>query len=84
MNLRAKGAAVSTASNWLNNVIIAQVTPIAFEKIGYRYFIVYAVTNMTNAITCYFLFPETKGKTLEEIGEFSLMRLVGMNVDIVS
>jgi hypothetical protein len=68
MNLRALGTSVSTASNWLNNVIIAQVTPYGFRKLGYRYFIVYAVTNCSNAIICYFLFPETKGKTLEEIG----------------
>jgi len=68
MNLRALGTSVSTASNWLNNVIIAQVTPYGFDHLGYRYFIVYAVTNVTNGIVCYFLFPETKGKTLEEIG----------------
>jgi hypothetical protein len=60
MNLRARGTSVATASNWLNNVIIAQVTPYAFNAIGYRYFIVYAVTNLTNAVICFFLFPETK------------------------
>jgi hypothetical protein len=27
MNIRAMGAAASTATNWLNNVIIAQITP---------------------------------------------------------
>jgi len=68
MNIRALGASVSTASNWLNNVIIAQVTPYAFEAIGWKYFIVYVCTNMSNAVICYFLFPETKNKTLEEIG----------------
>jgi hypothetical protein len=52
----------------LNNVIIAQVTPYAFEAIGWKYFIVYVCTNMSNAVICYFLFPETKNKTLEEIG----------------
>jgi hypothetical protein len=29
---------------------------------------VFVVTNVTNAIISYFLFPETKNKTLEEIG----------------
>jgi hypothetical protein len=29
---------------------------------------VFVVTNVTNAIVSYFLFPETKNKTLEEIG----------------
>ncbi|BEJ17436.1 hypothetical protein CspHIS471_0608370 [Cutaneotrichosporon sp. HIS471] len=68
MHMRALGASVSTASNWLNNVIIAQITPIAFSAIGYRYFIVYVATCLSNTVICYFLFPETKNKTLEEIG----------------
>jgi hypothetical protein len=53
----------------LNNVIIAQITPYAFSSLGYKYFIVYAVTSCTNGVLCYLLFPETKNKTLEEIGE---------------
>lgn len=31
MNLRAMGGAVSTASNWLNNTIIGQVTPVGLK-----------------------------------------------------
>lgn len=69
MNQRALGTAVSTASNWLNNVIIGQVTPYAFKTLGWKYFFVYVATNFSNAVVSYFLFPETKGKTLEEIGE---------------
>jgi MFS family permease len=68
MNLRAMGSAVSTASNWLNNVIIGQVTPVGLNKLGWKYFMVFVVTNVSNAIVSYFLFPETKNKTLEEIG----------------
>ncbi|CAK9784796.1 general substrate transporter [Cutaneotrichosporon oleaginosum] len=68
MHMRALGTSVSTASNWLNNVIIAQITPFAFAKLGWRYFLVYACTCVSNAIVSYFLFPETKNKTLEEIG----------------
>ncbi|TXT13409.1 hypothetical protein VHUM_00776 [Vanrija humicola] len=68
MHMRALGTSVSAATNWLNNVIIGQITPIAFNKIGYKYFIVFAVCGLSNAIISYFLFPETKNKTLEEIG----------------
>jgi len=68
MTQRSLGTAVSTASNWLNNVIIGQVTPYGFKKLGWKYFFVFVATNVTNAIVSYFLFPETKGKTLEEIG----------------
>ncbi|GFZ48519.1 hypothetical protein JCM24511_06267 [Saitozyma sp. JCM 24511] len=67
MNIRALGTSTATACNWLNNVIIAQITPYAFSSLGYKYFIVYAVTSCTNGVLCYLLFPETKNKTLEEI-----------------
>lgn len=68
MNQRALGTAVSTASNWMNNVIIGQITPYGFNKLGWKYFFVFVATNASNAVVSYFLFPETKGKTLEEIG----------------
>jgi MFS family permease len=68
MNQRALGTAVSTAANWLNNVIIGQVTPYGFDKLGWKYFFVFVATNLSNAVVSFFLFPETKHKTLEEIG----------------
>jgi MFS family permease len=61
MNQRALGTAVSTAANWLNNVIIGQITPYGFDKLGWKYFFVYVATNASNAVVSYFLFPETKG-----------------------
>ena len=51
-----------------NNVIIAQITPYGFQNIGYKYFIVYICTNLANIVICYLYFPETKNKSLEEIG----------------
>lgn len=64
MNQRALGTAVSTAANWLNNVIIGQITPYGFDKLGWKYFFVYVATNASNAVVSYFLFPETKGESL--------------------
>ncbi|KAG7562239.1 hypothetical protein FFLO_02325 [Filobasidium floriforme] len=67
MNLRAMGTSASTAANWLNNVIISQFTPIGLENLGWKFFLLFVATNLSNAVLAYFLFPETKGKTLEEI-----------------
>jgi MFS family permease len=64
MNQRALGTAVSTAANWLNNVIIGQITPYGFAKLGWKYFFVYVATNASNAVVSYFLFPETKGESI--------------------
>jgi hypothetical protein len=52
----------------LNSVIIAQITPYGFSNLSWKYFFVYMATNLSNCVICYLLFPETKNKTLEEIG----------------
>lgn len=49
--------------------MIAEVTPIGFATIGYKYYIIYAVINAFSVVVFYLFFPETKGRTLEEIDE---------------
>lgn len=49
--------------------MIAEVTPIGFATIGYKYYIIYAAINAFSVVVFYFFFPETKGRTLEEIDE---------------
>ena len=80
---RAAICGLSTATSWLFNFLVAEITPIAFTSIGWRYFIVYCVLNATWVPIVYFFFPETKGqdhpsgrslltrsgRTLEEIDE---------------
>ncbi|KAG8774153.1 hypothetical protein FRC15_001536 [Serendipita sp. 397] len=67
MRIRALGTAVCTCSNWATNVLISQVSPIGMTKLGYRFYIVFVVTNIVNALIVIFFFPETKGKSLEEM-----------------
>lgn len=43
------------------------ITPVAIANIGYRYYIVYACIGMCIPITVYFFYPETMGRSLEEI-----------------
>lgn len=45
------------------------VTPIGFDNIGYRYWIVFAAINATIVPTIYYMFPETAGLSLEEVDE---------------
>lgn len=46
---------------------MVEVTPVGFEDIGYRYFIVYTVLNATFVPIVYFFYPETAGRSLEEL-----------------
>jgi sugar porter (SP) family MFS transporter len=68
-DLRIYLSSVGTATHWLFNFVIAEITPIAFVAITWRYYIVYAVIGISVVPLVYFLFPETKGKSLEEMGQ---------------
>ncbi|KAB8233750.1 general substrate transporter [Aspergillus alliaceus] len=72
LQLRAAISAVSTAAVWTFNFLLAEVTPVGFNTIGYQYYIIFAVLNAAIVPVVYFFFPETNGRTLEEIDEIFL------------
>ena len=47
LRLRQKGSSISTASNWICNYIIVQITPPAIQHIGWRTYIIFAVLNVS-------------------------------------
>jgi len=44
VQLRAAVCGLSTAISWLFNFLVVEITPVGFNDISYRYFIIYAVT----------------------------------------
>ncbi|KAL0579512.1 hypothetical protein V5O48_002505 [Marasmius crinis-equi] len=64
---RAKATAITSASSWISNFFIAQVTPFAFAAVGWRYYLVFAILSHTNAAFIWSFFPETSGRRLEEM-----------------
>lgn len=72
LQLRAAISAVATAAVWTFNFLVAEVTPVGFDTISNRYYIVFAVINAAIVPAVYFFFPETNGRTLEEIDEIFL------------
>lgn len=69
LSIRHKVTAISACSNWLFNFLIAEFTPRAMKNIGWRYYIVYTCISAFAFVVHYCFFPETKGRTLEEIDE---------------
>ena len=69
LQIRAAVSAVSTATVWRFNFLLAQVTPVGFSTIGNRFYIVFAVVNASIVPCVYLFFPETKDRSLEEIDE---------------
>ncbi|KAJ5820614.1 hypothetical protein N7474_006205 [Penicillium riverlandense] len=68
-HLRASVCGLSTAVSWLFNFLVAEVTPTAFTNIGWKYFLVYFALNALFVPIIYFFFPETSGRSLEEIDQ---------------
>jgi MFS family permease len=65
--LRAKGNSMSTAANWIGNFIVAMIAPVLFEYATYWTFLLFGILNVIFLIPIYLWYPETKGKSLEEI-----------------
>ena len=69
LHLRAAISGIATASTWIFNFLVAEITPVGFNTIGYQYYIIYACINAAIIPVVYFLFPETMGRSLEEMDE---------------
>ncbi|QKX57562.1 uncharacterized protein TRUGW13939_04680 [Talaromyces rugulosus] len=59
--------AIANATQWLCQFIVAQVTPPGTTNLGSHYWIIFAVLNATFVPLVYFFFPETSGRSLEEM-----------------
>ncbi|KAH9468969.1 hypothetical protein Pst134EA_009493 [Puccinia striiformis f. sp. tritici] len=68
-SLRAKGVAVSTMSNWINNFIIGFITPPLIEKTHEGAFIFFAFNSLLSWVFVWFVVPETAYRSLEEMDQ---------------
>ncbi|KAH4087715.1 hypothetical protein HBH48_136270 [Parastagonospora nodorum] len=64
---RSKAMSLTTSSTWMCNFIIGLVTPDMLETIGYGTYLFFAAFALIAFFFTWFLIPETKGKTLEEM-----------------
>ena len=67
LKIRAKGAALAAAADFLGNFLVVEITPPALANIGYRTYIIFAVLNLANAAIVWLFYPETAGQTLEAV-----------------
>lgn len=69
LRIRSKAVSLSTASNWAFNFILAYAVPPALENIQYKTYFIFAAFCVAMTIHVFFMFPETKGHTLEEMDD---------------
>lgn len=66
-HLRAKGLSLCLTVVFAAGFFNQYVNPIAFDALAWKFYFVYVACLAVFLVIIYFLFPETKGRTLEEI-----------------
>ncbi|KAL4908963.1 hypothetical protein BDW74DRAFT_174188 [Aspergillus multicolor] len=70
LTMRTKGAAIGAATNWILNFMVVEITPIGIQNLGWRFYIIWIVLNAAMVPTMYLFYPETAGRTLEDMDEY--------------
>lgn len=68
--MRTKGAAIGTATNWICNFVVVEITPIGIQSLGWQFYIIWTVFNLAFVPTIYFFYPETADRTLEDLDAY--------------
>jgi len=69
LETRATGMALAATANWVFNFALGMFTPPAFLNIKYKTFLIFGVLCIASAVQTWFTYPETCGKTIEEVEE---------------
>lgn len=66
-SVRAKGQSLGSASHWVMNALISAIFPVLAKVSGGYPFAFFALMNVVQFIVVLFVFPETKGISLEQM-----------------
>ncbi|KAJ5736440.1 High-affinity glucose transporter [Penicillium malachiteum] len=67
LKYRAKGVGLSASGNWIFNFALAYFVSPAFHNIQWKTYVIFAVFCFVMTFHVFFLYPETAGRSLEEI-----------------
>ncbi|GBE83371.1 sugar transporter STL1 [Sparassis latifolia] len=67
LTIRSQSAALATSATWIFTFLVAEITPVAIDNIRWKTYIIFGVFNVVFFPIVYYFYPETKGKTLEQI-----------------
>ncbi|KAI0176436.1 putative sugar transporter [Hypoxylon sp. FL1284] len=82
ISLRAKGNALCTASLWISNFVVAQVSPPIESATGYGLYILFAIICVIAFFFVRYAVVETRGRSLEEMAELFGIDKTGKYQDI--
>lgn len=67
MRTRTVATAISTCTNWITNFGVVMFTPVFMNTSAWGAYLFFAVMNFLFVPVIFFFYPETAGRTLEEI-----------------
>ncbi|CAG8496769.1 9192_t:CDS:10 [Acaulospora morrowiae] len=67
LRIRGKALSITTAANWLLNLVVGQVTPTLLDSITWGTYIIFGSFCLIMTVSIFLFYPETKGKSLEEM-----------------
>ncbi|KAL4898140.1 general substrate transporter [Aspergillus ambiguus] len=67
LRVRGKANALCTSANWAFNFALGYFVPPAFVNVQWRVYIIFGVFCTAMCLHVFFMFPETAGKTLEDV-----------------
>ncbi|KAJ9609616.1 hypothetical protein H2200_005944 [Cladophialophora chaetospira] len=68
--MRTKGAALGTATNWIFNFMVVEITPIGIQNLHWKFYIVWTILNASFVPLMYLFYPETADRSLEDIDDY--------------
>lgn len=69
LKIRGKAVALATATNWLFNFSLAYAVPPGLNTIAWKTYFIFGTFNFAAFIHVLFMYPETVGRSLEEVEE---------------
>jgi sugar porter (SP) family MFS transporter len=69
LKVRGKAVSLATASNWAFNTALAFAVPPGLNTIAWKTYFIFGSFNFAAFLQVYFMYPETVGRTLEEVEE---------------
>ncbi|KAG6865298.1 hypothetical protein C0991_003683 [Blastosporella zonata] len=67
LKVRGKAVSLATATNWLFNTALAWAVPPGLASIAWKTYFIFAAFNFAACVHIFFMYPETVGRTLEEV-----------------
>jgi len=69
LKIRGKAVSLATATNWLFNTALAWAVPPGLSTIAWKTYFIFGTFNFAAFIHIFFMYPETVGRSLEEVEE---------------